>query len=317
MTGNNFTKDFSLADFHAFATKPDVIYGVWLNLISLQGFWYTAWHSLKDYGGFWPILVGLWLIPVFVGIGSAIEKPKRPAAKLLIALGGVSTIAILLAAGPNDVVGSINSWLYLHVPGLSGMREPHKFLALLALFYATATAYGIDSFGHLNRPELKRGLTILSLIMISMMSFYIFWGANNQLRLVNYPASWQQFYVYLNQQPNKSRVLALPYELYLNKTFAHRLIADPAGNYFGEKVISSPDPKLPGLKTYESGKYAGLDYAIASQDPQLLRKELHNLNIGYLMFIASDDTANYNWAKQIPHTTLLDSRQLLVLKLTD
>lgn len=312
----NFTHSFGLGDFYTFASKPDTTYGIWLNLISLQGFWYTAWHSLRDMGAWWPLFVAFWLTPVCAGLGVSARWRSAPSSRLVWSLALVGWAALFLAAGPNAEVGPLNTWLFGHVPGLIGLRESHKLLALLALFYAVATAFALDALSQ----QKKRWLTALGvLVTVSMIlcsSWWLLWGAQGQLRPVHYPAEWEAFYRYLDSRPASERVLVLPYELYLNKTFAHRLVANPALAYYDERLILSTDPKLPGLRLYSTPQTLPIDAAIARRDPRLLEHVLHCEGVRFVMFIGSDDIANYQWAYDIHHTTTIQSKDLVIIMLT-
>lgn len=314
---NNFTHSFGLDQFYAFATKGDIQQGIWFNMLSLQGLWYTNWISIKELITFWPLIVILWLIPVFIGIG-CIRAYNSTVIKLALSLLLASFIALFIAAGPSPEVSSINSWLYVHIPGISGMRESQKLLSILALMYAFFIAYGINYFIDKKQTILATIDIVLSIATIITMTLPIFWSAHNQLQLVQYPKSWEQFYEYISKEENNAKIIILPWNLYIDGTFTNKLVANPAKEYFGQWAIASENMNLPNVRSFESPENKKLLEALQNKDGLQLSNAMRDRGAKYIMLINSNDNSDYQWIANISgNFQLLNDGNIIVMLLTN
>lgn len=318
LTVPNFTNAFNLNHLYAFASKADPAYGIWFNLLSLQGFWYTSWQSIKDIFTFWPLLIAVWLLPAFIGLGG-MRTCSAGHRRLLYGLLLASVLAIILAAGPHPSVWAVNSWIFNNVPGFSGMRESQKFLALLAVTYAFLTAYGLDTL--LRSAHKKIAVTALGISTAAILAagFPLLWAANGQMRLEHYPASWHHFYRILENDREAARAIVLPWELYVEETFVDRLVANPAKAFYGERVVQSQRTGLPGVDMDEAGPRGHqLVYtAITRKDFAALRQAMAAVNASYIMLTETRRPGEYDWLINRPdiHVVIQDP-QLMVIRLT-
>jgi hypothetical protein len=87
---------------------------------------------------FWPTMhfialhsvPALWLI---VPIGVALALLRRPSDPLLHAGVALFLVSAALVSGANAPFGAVNSWLFLHVPGMDLFRDPSPYFGPIAL----------------------------------------------------------------------------------------------------------------------------------------------------------------------------------------
>ena len=243
---------FGTADFSAYEASPDPRYGLLLNLLGLYGFWRERTAAIeiflaKDQWSLWP----LFLLPFFFLLSCGLRrlwKEKRYA--YLGSLGLISMAALVFAAGPHaTLIGPINEYLFLHVPGFRGLRESQKFLVLLLFVYTTGVAYGT---AYILQGKSRCQRILISSVIILFLSWYSFpfwWGAHGQIRVRPYPASFQQAKWQLNQDKMRLPVLILPWHKYVigHPLAEGRTIVDPLPDFFYPyPVIASLDPEVSG-----------------------------------------------------------------------
>jgi hypothetical protein len=308
----NSTNSFNVAQFYAFATTSDTNYGLTFNMLSLQGFWHKGWDSIKDYYAFWPLLVIVWLLPVYWGLGRFAALSIN-AKRLIIALSLASIIALFYAAGPASAISSINVWLYQNVPGLSGMREPQKMLAILAIFYSVLTAYAVD---HLLRIKQKRYavIVIIPFLIASMLiARPMLWGFNGQVKTYEYPTSWYQMRKILDNDKSTHKAILLPWEIYVNNTITNKLVANPASGFFGDKLIVSQRMLLPSVTDVESKQDSDITTALAKKDSRMLIAAMKAVDANYIVITEDFTDGNYSWLKNslAAHNIINDSKLLV------
>lgn len=307
---------FGLEQFYGFQTNTDHIYGLWFNMVSLQGFWFTDWRSIKDVISWWPVLVFGWLTPAFAGLAT-IRSSKKATRRLVYGVLAAAGFGLLFAAGPAPGVWEVNTWLYQHVPGLSGLREPQKLLALLVLAYVLLAACGIDLLARMKHPRIALSVAVLGILSMAAMSAQIWWGANGQMKPVQYPTSWYAFEDILRQEP-ESRAIVLPWELYTEDTFAGTLVANPSKAFYGDRVLLSQRMEVIGITDNESDEYDALYVAARNKDAYALRAAMNRVGAKYLFL--PNSAYNSEQAEWLFHSDLFEmviwDDHLCVLRLT-
>ncbi|GAC1391962.1 MAG: hypothetical protein NVSMB46_06420 [Candidatus Saccharimonadales bacterium] len=288
--GHNFSGGFSIDQFRAFATHADNRYGLLITMLSLQGFWHQEWRSIASYYSWWTLLTALWLLPVSFGIGT-LHLFSRDKRKIVYALALASGFSLLIASGPAPPFGAINMWLFLHIPGFSGLREPEKLLSILALFYSVIICYACYSVIVFKRRMLTAISGSVMVVIVGLLLWPFVWGAHGQVFAVHYPVSWEQLNTQLQQLPSSEKVLILPRDLYIKKSFVHTLVANPANAYYGDRTIPSERIRIPGVSEFNPQEYKGLETALESKDLSLLQSESADLHIRFIMLVKSQDDA--------------------------
>ncbi|MGB4758467.1 MAG: hypothetical protein WBP26_00240 [Candidatus Saccharimonadales bacterium] len=308
---------FSSHDAHAFATQPGDI-GTPLNVLALQGFWgddKNLYLLPQDQYTWWltPILL-LWLL-VAVGIYYGIKNQRTVSISLLI----VALIGFVLALGTTGTwFATINTWLITHVPFFAGYRELQKFAALIALMYAYFGAFGVALIiQKLHQKSLLKNLAVmLCLILPFICSPLMLFGANGQLKATSYPADWYAMNEYLHDKAEGTRVLFLPWHLYMPFSFTDRVVANPAGNFFNTKLYASKDPELGGASSYSTDPLTTkLDSIILpnAKNTARLATELRDLGISYILLAKEYDHKRYDFLQAKAGITIEHQTPNLVL----
>jgi hypothetical protein len=310
----NHAYDFGLDHLYAFRTAVDRTHGIWFNMLSLQGFWFTEWRSIKDIAGIWPLLAIAWLVPVIVGL-AGLSTYTRHHRRLIFGLLLASAAALVFAAGPHPSVWQLNTWVFENLPGFSGMREPHKFLALLALTYAVAAAFGIDMLVRRGANKAANTVAGLAVVATLLMGLPMLWGASGQIQTTHYPASWYQFRSILHADDDTTKAIVLPWELYTYDTFVNTLVANPARSFYGDRVIQSQRMNLAEVTDVESAAHVALSEAQAGEDVDALRSAMRSLGARYIIITShSRAQEDYVWLLEHPATTtVIDDDQLLAI----
>lgn len=233
-----------------FATRGDVLGSAWASVLLLQGFFgqkgiQLASQNLAVAGLFLP-LIGL----AVYGAVQAIQN--RPWRDLTMTLAASAYLAIVLAVG----VASAGSrelylWLFDFVPGFTAMREPQKFVVLLALFYAVFGAYGLVKLYDRWREPWQRGLLVITAgALILLQALPMLNGLAGQIRRTDYPIGWYRVRDITNESP-EGKVLVLPWQQYFSLPFASQ-----------DKVIANPVPAVLDRPSYVSRR---IDVAGASE----------------------------------------------------
>lgn len=249
----------SQADFvdrsHAFtfATHADIFGSAWTSAVWLQGFFGQKGVQLAIES--WP--VALLFLPI-IGLavyGAAQAVRHRPWRDLTVTLAASAYLAIILAVGVASA-GSreIYLWLFDLVPGFTAMREPQKFVMLLAFFYAVFGAYGLVVLFDRWREVWQRVLLVGAagaLILLQVLPMLN--GLNGQLHRTDYPIGWYRVRDITNETP-EGKILVLPWQQYFRLPFAYQ-----------DKVIANPVPAMLERPTYVSRR---IDVAGANEPPE-------------------------------------------------
>ncbi len=235
-------------DLSAFSTAGH--HGLFVNVVSLYGFWLERYgrYAMPNHN---PLvwLVGGLLILLLVVIGGRERWRTRSLLAVSLALAGL--IGLVVALGVQaPVSGPVVRWGIEHLPLMRGFREPEKFSALLALAYVYFAAHGLDRLLARVKPAatgrlelLRDGALLLPVFYTATMPF----GFVNQLKAVQYPASWYSFNRQLQATPPSGKLLFLPWHEYMSYDFTPRIIANPAPAFFDGSVIAGTNAQFGGI----------------------------------------------------------------------
>lgn len=237
---------FSASDQQAFMTIGEGVGGKLFNVLHLQGFWAEGRMLYNPVDQYLPgadaAVVALWVLTILGGVALWREGGRTRAA--LVLLGVAATLAALVAAL------AISPWLTNHLPLLGGYREPHKFVALVALAFAVLAGQGGAAalgYWQKRRRPVPLGLVagLLALVPL-LLAPTMFWGFSGQLSARHYPSDWSTVNDVLNRDPANAKVLFLPWHLYMYYGFAARIIANPADKFFDNPIVSSNELEFGG-----------------------------------------------------------------------
>lgn len=148
----------------------------WLAALSYD----SAWHALLLHHVWWPqaghISAPIWIFIVLpiISLFGCFAKQRR----MVTAAFGLLLIGVLLAKGVNPPLGEINRWIFLHLPGFSGFRDPAKFFTLIAFAYAILVPLGVIGIWKITAKKLVwtgRAVPIVLLLLMFGLGYQTLW----------------------------------------------------------------------------------------------------------------------------------------------
>lgn len=220
--------------------------GSLLNGITLNTSWawafpeYVPFAARLDSGAF----VGLkFAFPTLAFLGTLI--PGTPRRRTASALTLAALTAIWLAKGFHPPLGSVNRWLYEHLPGFWLFREPYKILLLAAIAFAVLGGLAVASLSSIRGRKGTAGRVLAGGLVLAG-SAYVHPLLNGEVvpdkrdglppSHVRVPHGWRQAADFLNALPTEGKLLVLPqpdfYQLpttwgYYGASFTRMLIRRP------------------------------------------------------------------------------------------
>jgi hypothetical protein len=242
-----------------FATHADIFGSAWTSVLWLQGFFGQKGIQMAIES--WP--VALLFLPLIglaaYGAGAAVKY--RPWRDLTVTLVVSAYLAIVLAVGVASA-GSreIYLWLFETIPGFTAMREPQKFVMLLALFYAIFGAYGLTVLFDRWREAWQRVLVLAAAFaLVTLQILPMLNGLSGQLHRTDYPVGWYRVRDITNEIAD-GKILVLPWQQYFKLPFA-----------YPDKVIANQAPAVFDRPAYVSRR---IDVAGATEPPDRLIDEV-------------------------------------------
>jgi hypothetical protein len=287
-----------------YQTSGDPRFGLFGNVAGLYGFWRLGPGPTlpKNLISGWPFLFVAILLVAVTGAWVALRKTKgtgedekeveenagrTPISTLLQAesprtsseptrafvatsLLIVGVVGYFLALGSQGPTGPLFRWCYVHVPFFAIMREPQKFLMLLALAYAVFFGWGISHISKLvTTAKATRAATAALFLGIALPLGYtptMFNGLSAQIAPSHVPSAYQKANNLMGN--GTGNVLALPWHLYLSYPFtSNRVVANLTPSLFTRNVISGDNVEAGGIETQSTSlesKYLAKLYARGS-----------------------------------------------------
>jgi hypothetical protein len=288
----NLSSSVGQASLDLYKTTGDPHLGLFPNVLALYGFWRVGPgpELPKDAIGGWAFLLVAILAIVLYGLWGALRKPRAQDSSKTSAFGvsdaivgdetGVASwtssseslrypllqdqrsvacllvfvgiIGYFLALGSQGPTGGLFTWAYDHVPFFSIMREPQKFLMLLALAYAVLFGWGVERLRKQNFPSQSIGALSATLLLgVALPLGYsanIFNGLGRQIVPSPLPSSYATADAIMGSGPGN--ILYLPWHLYMSYPFSDgRVINNVGPSSFRRNVISGDDVELGDVET--------------------------------------------------------------------
>ena len=299
---------FTAEHWTAFAASGNGHVAVLLNIAALGGFWdegdswanYFAWP--QQHALFWISCAGLAAL-VCMGIYSMWRQGSCRLSIFLILLGALAYILSTGAAA--TPLQAFNIFLYSHAPFWSGFRDSQKFVALLALVYATVAGWGFEAVVSVVRAEKPRMAPYIAALLFCIPIFFgmfVWFGFARELPAVQYPPSWSRAKAELQAHP-EAKALILPWQGYFSLGFDRNLIvANPAEQFFGPQAVLSQNVRLGQVYDQSSDPaYLALDHAVRHNNPasgQTMAEFLQGQGVRYVIYfqdIRATDTFTYQF----------------------
>lgn len=296
-SGRSLLGALSSGDLRAFRTAGDPRVHLLGNVAGLYGFWRQ--NGLPKYGfAPWPVVLVLILAVVGAGLRAGARSPRQRT--VLLSLIVVAVMAFFLALGGQGPTGGLFTWLFHHVSAFRIMREPQKFVALLALGYAVFYGFGAESLLARARSVASRRAVASLLVAIPCVYTYtMFWGFHGNVRTARFPTSWAEADRLMGNGSGK--VVAFPWHLYETFPWNHDASTpNPAGSYFRRQVIVSPDAEQAGVASQSVDARSRYVQFLVGEGARLhhFGNLVAPLDVQYILLSKVNDWAGYKWLYQ-------------------
>ncbi len=273
-----------LADLAVFAPRSDV--PIQLALASMYGFW-RPYITTKDVLPGWELL---FVIILFLAVyGAASGWRDRRSGPLIKALSIAGILGFFLAMG---IWFGPSAWI-LSRGIMRGMRDSHKFVALLALAYSYLGARGLR--------EIPGGRYRVVLLLVPLIfSFTMFTGFCGQLVPTDFPRDWYEVRAYLDSKGHDYRILFLPWHGYMDFSWIKnrdKRIHTPAALFFNQRVVQASNVEIIGkYRELFTPDQAFVDYLIYhGNDVHRMGELLSLLNVRYVILAKEVDYKSYQF----------------------
>lgn len=298
----------------SYRTTGDPRFGLFGNVLGLYGFWRHEPRLPKSLLAGWPLILAAILVVVATGARALLRSADVPPLGRTLLLAG--TFGYVFSLGDQGPTGPVFRLLYDHLPGFDVMREPGKFIAVVALAYAALFGYGVDSLLRVGlRPVARFSTGILALVMPIAYTPTILWGFAGHLHPSTYPASWFSADRAMGAGPG--RLLVLPPHLYQAYPFtSHRSVGDATSGFFQRRAIVGDSAEIPGDATGSSVETRFIHY-VAQLGPQVhdLGRLMAPLGVEFVMVVHGGDYPSYGWVRnQVDLQVVVDRPDLLLLR---
>jgi len=250
----------SRADIYTFATTTSA-FNAAFTIASMYGFWRWGYVYAKDFIPYWYLL---FVFILFIAVHGFINNYKNKTLGLPVkALAVVAVIAVILGSGIYGPFSSLFDFLFNNIFFFRGLRDSHKFAALIALSYSYLGALGVAEFVKIARARsTARGryekykklvawtIVIAALVTPFIYSFTIFNGFWGQLNPTDYPGDWYETNDLLNNDSQDFNVLFLPWHQYMDFKWipnTQKRITNPASNFFDKPIIQGENHEVGGI----------------------------------------------------------------------
>ncbi|MGH7666711.1 MAG: hypothetical protein ACREN1_05300 [Candidatus Dormibacteria bacterium] len=280
-------RGFTTADLSLFRATGSPVYGLWMNLLGLFGFWPERLGRiplLNQGAPWWPVTT-LFLTAAAV-TGAYLRRDRA----WLLPLGVLGVLAAgSTATGPGLAVAS---WAMRTVPLLGAFREPEKWaalwlIALVVLGAETLTVLAHHALGPGSRRSALAGVGLACVCLSAVVPSGVRALREYPVTVqpVTYPATWLRTARFIRDHvASSSEIVILPWQLYEPLAFAgRRLTENPARAVFPGTLLSPTDAQVGGSQTATGPQ--GIGYASLNARPGscALSRSLSRLNASWAL----------------------------------
>ncbi|MDD5043620.1 MAG: hypothetical protein PHD51_03040 [Patescibacteria group bacterium] len=308
--------NISEQDLAAFQTSGSTTGEVAANVVMMSGFWgkdqfrYLDLKGIKEnWGRSFFLLLPLIIWGVIEGIRN--KRSRLISVGLLV----LFLAAVILAVGIRmPVAKEITFYLFDNFPPYRGLRETHKWVAVIVIIYTIFLSLGLSRFYQKKIVVDNKFITSFFLGgLIVMQASFLLFGFSRQVNPVNYPEDWQEINEDIVKENNcKNNLLFLPWHMYMSFSWVGNIVTNPAPVFFSCPVLSGTNMEWGGI--YDSG-WSREDKLINNWIATKGRNSLaiNELNIGYIILAKEVDWGNYLWLENNKDTELLKETKTLKL----
>jgi len=284
-------------DIALFSSKPSLDFNVAFNVASLHGFWRGGYDYAKYHIPFWYVL---FILILFFSVYGFVEFKEKQ--KYHLAFIGIFSFIIAVGSAVN-YFSYLYKFLFENFLFFKGLREPHKFVGILAFIYSYFGGIGIGKIRIHKNEKISKAFQIALLILPLIYSYTMLFGFNGWLRSIDYPKDWYEVNDFLNNDKEDFKVLFLPWHLYMDFKWienSDKRIANPAPSFFNKPIISGDNIEAGGIYSQSPSKISKyIEFLISSKDEiKNLGELLSLLNVKYIILTKEVDWKNYLWLKE-------------------
>jgi hypothetical protein len=220
--------------------------------------------------------------------------------RLALLLFFVGVVGYFLALGNQGPTGGLFLWAYDHVPFFSIMREPQKFLMLLAVAYAVLFGWGVERLSQSDISPSRFGTVATAVFLSAVLPLgycaTIFDGLAGQITSSPLPSAYQSADALMGT--GVGNVLVLPWHIYMEYPFTNgRVVANVGPTAFRRNVISGDNVEADDVETqstsprsaylqqlYENGRRTSDFGALVAP-----------LGVQYVVLSKAVDWTSYSW----------------------
>lgn len=339
-----------------YRTQGDPHLGLFANVAGLYGFWRIGPgpQMAKDVMSGWPFILFAIVVVIAVGLGGVFRprdsrvvgatnvpqdanssdsssasnfdamafdssaSSSNDERQLAIVLAVIGTAGFVLALGDQGPTGGVFLWMYDHVPFFDVMREPQKFVMLVALAYAVFFGWGVEQLSRVTTQPLRIGTAVVAVVIgVALPIAYtptIFNGLAGQVSSSTLPSAYQQADELMGVGPGI--VLYLPWHIYMEYPFTNgRVIANVAANTFRRSVISGDNVEASGVETQSTSPRSAFLQQLFASGAKIsdFGALVAPLGVRYIVLAKTADWPLYRWlSSQRDLRILLDTSSLEV-----
>ncbi len=310
----------NLADQSAFMSRTEG--GIFLDILSMHGFWREQSIYARDILPFWWLLFTIILFLAVHGFASKTFPTSSPSGPedikearrtirgqrwLPISFAVIGVTGFILALGAaTDYTRPFFDWLWDKIPFFKAFRDSQKFTALLCLSYAYLGGLGINELANMLKQQmlrpLKTGLIILIFLLLATPFLYSFtmFGFHGQLGVTDYPEEWYEVNDYLNRDSDDVNVLFLPWHMYMDFGWlpnTDKRLINPSQQFFDKPVIAGDNIEILDIYTQSSNPICKYIEFILPRGNEIdnLGELLAPLNVEYIILVNEADYESYDF----------------------
>jgi hypothetical protein len=228
-----------------------------------------------------------------------LQVDQRRLAILLLFVGGVGYV---LALGDQGPTGGLFLWAYDHVPFFAIMREPQKFLMLLALAYSVLFGWGVERLSQVEISPSRFGAVataaVVGVVLPLGYTATIFDGLAGQIASSPLPAAYQRADALMGT--GVGNVLYLPWHIYMEYPFTNgRVVANVAPTSFERNVISGDNVEANDIETQSTSPRSAYLQELFANGTKFSEfgALVAPLGVKYVVLAKAVDWSSYSWLK--------------------
>ena len=170
------------ADLAAYGTRGGGGLGTLADVVTLHGFWRGGSTPASWWGPLWPVLVAFAVMVAVRGlrVSRATAADDR---SLILPVRTMAAAGVLLACGVAGPTGWLFRLAFHHLPLFQVMREPQKFVMLVALAWAVAFGVAADSLApRVLLPSMRTARLVAWCVLPLATAPTLLWGLAGEVQ---------------------------------------------------------------------------------------------------------------------------------------